>query len=78
MVVKGPASWPHRLLIPKIKEEQWRADDWCTEKFGPRWNAIDYREGTWCCFWAGRLAPKCYEWFFKNEHDAALFLLRWS
>lgn len=73
----NPDTWPCRLVIPKIKQ-QWRADDWCKEKFGMRWSAVDNREGTWCCFWAGVKAPKCYEWLFKNEKDAILFLLRWS
>ncbi len=70
-------QFPYQFTVP-MRSKQWRADAWCTEKFGPRWSAVDNRGGTWCCFWSGRDNPGHYDWLFRNERDALLFLLRWS
>ena len=51
---------------------------WCTEQFGQRWEAIGYRSGRWCLFWAGRDQPKEYRFCFAYEQDLLLFILRWS
>lgn len=74
---KSALDFPHVFLLPKL-HNQWEADAWCTEKFGKRWSAIDNRTGTWCCFWAGGEKPGHYRWYFTNEQDVVLFLLRWS
>lgn len=54
------------------------AESWCREKWGPRWNVIDNREGTWCVFWGGnRTIPSQYQWHFKTEQQLMIFMLRW-
>jgi len=37
---------PHRIVTGK--RLHWEATDWCTEKFGRRWEAVGHRQGTWC------------------------------
>lgn len=59
-------------------DSQWAASAWCTEKFGERWSVTDNRKGVWCWGLCGRDVPGSYEWYFQNEDDATLFLLRWS
>lgn len=65
-----------------IKHRKGSSDEemtvWCTKRFGKRWSAIDHREGTWCCFWAGRERPGHFRWCFTHEQDMVLFLLRWQ
>jgi hypothetical protein len=50
---------------------------WCEERLGKRWSVVDNREGTWCCFWSGKMNPSTYRFQFKNEQDAILFSLIW-
>lgn len=69
-------DFSHKFELPKRLHYQ--QEQWCIEKFGPRWNAIDYRDGTWTVFWSGTRKPRYYTWYFKNEPDAALFALRWA
>lgn len=76
-MTKSSRDFPYILVLSKMKN-QWEADAWCTEQFGPRWNIVDNREGVWCCFWRGRGNPGSYEWLFCNEKDATLFALRWA
>lgn len=55
-----------------------RAVVWCEEQFGPRWEAIGNRAGTWCVFWSGRRTVEgCYQWWFETEQQKILFALRW-
>jgi hypothetical protein len=51
---------------------------WCVSQFGKRWEAIDYRAGTWAVFWAGRGSVEQYRFCFAREKDMLLFALRWS
>jgi hypothetical protein len=41
---------------------------WCSENFGP--NNSSYKNPRWSEDWAG--------FYFKNEGDMMLFMLRWS
>lgn len=66
------------LRSRKTQEDHFEISEWCEDQFGPRWEAVNYRDGNWCVFWAGREFPKSYKWYFKNEKDAMLFVLRWS
>lgn len=78
--MKSTHEFPHKLLLPKLTH-QWEATDWCTQQFGQRWSIMDNRQGVWCCFWRGfRNSDRAaaYEWYFQNEQDALMFLLRWS
>lgn len=75
-MVVGLKEFPFHILLPKMKNH-WEATSWCEKNFGPRWEAIGYREGNWCTFWRGRDVPGSYDWYFKNERDYVLFTLRW-
>lgn len=78
MVVTTTAKdFPYRFLLPKM-QNQWAASDWCRQQFGEQWNVLDNRQGIWCWFWRGRDNPGSYEWYFQNEQDAIMFLLKWS
>jgi hypothetical protein len=77
VVTKTSRDFVHTITLPKMKR-QWEVDKWCTEQFGPRWEAVGYREGVWCCFWKGRSIPGSYEWLFANEQDANWFMLKWG
>lgn len=76
-MTKSARDFPYVFVLPKIPN-QWEADAWCTEQFGPRWSVVDNRDGVWCCFWRGRSVPGSYEWLFHNEKDALLFLMKWK
>lgn len=66
----------HEVLVHK---DQYRlASKWCEEQFGQRWEAIGYRSGRWCVFWAGRAEPTKYRFCFALEQDMIWFVLRWS
>lgn len=75
MPLKAPE---HEVLLKHGSTSGYEIDAWCTEKFGPRWSAVDNRTGVWCCFWAGRKHPGYYRWLFTKEEDLALFVLRWT
>lgn len=59
------------------KKNHWEMTCWCEQQFGPRWEAIGNRSGTWCTFWGGRGIPGYYRWYFLNEQDSVLFALKW-
>lgn len=69
---------PYEVFISKDQHRE--AEAWCREKFGPRWEATGYRQGIWCCFWAGFRGPHSgkYRYYFQNDKDAMLFILRWT
>ena len=69
-------NFDYEFTLPK--KQHWTMSKWCEQQFGPRWEAVGYREGIWCTFWAGRDMPTMYKWYFKNHEDATVFLLRWS
>lgn len=75
--MKKSTEFVYKVTLPKFKE-QWLVDKWCKEQFGPRWEAVGNRAGTWCCFWRGRSIPGSYEWLFSDEKQFAWFMLRWS
>lgn len=58
-----------RIIVPAV--------EWCLQQFGPRWEAVGNRSGTWCCFWNGHRSGRGYTWHFKREEDANWFALRW-
>lgn len=68
----------HDIIIGKHYQRD--AEEWCRNRWGKRWSAIDNREGIWCCFWTGTRGEHAgkYIYHFKNESDALLFGLRWS
>lgn len=68
-------NFEYELILPK--DNHWQMSKWCTQQFGPRWEAIGYRQGTWCTFWEGRDNFGMYRWHFKNEKDMVWFKLRW-
>ena len=59
------------------ERHDYKAEQWCIDQFGPRWIAIDRRDGNWTRFWVGPASPKTYEWHFRNEKDMMMFILRW-
>lgn len=71
-------DFQYTIQVPKSRgDRHWEQTQWCEEKLGKRWSAIDYRSGVWRCFWGGPRTPGFYKWDFKNEKDALLFSLRW-
>lgn len=66
---------PYEVIIHKSKHHE--AESWCRERFGPRWEALGNKNGTWCCFWAGRERFSAYRYHFANDKDMVLFSLRW-
>lgn len=47
---------------------------WCIKTFGPEREPCGDQRGTWSCTWE----KPYYEFRFKNEKDAVLFLLKWD
>ena len=74
MFVKHPHP-SHEILIPKERQRQ--AAEWCTETFGPRWEAVGNRSGTWSCFWAGFNSGGNYRFAFVKEEDAIICAMRY-
>lgn len=82
---------PYHCTLPAMNS-QYEVIAWCMDKFGDRWDVIDNRNGTWACFLGGvddtvftisdtrakGRNPVNYSWYFLNEQDALLFMLRWS
>lgn len=69
---------PYEVFISKDAHRE--AEAWCREQFGKRWEAIGNRTGIWCCFWSGfrdKNAGK-YRYYFQNERDYLMFILRWT
>jgi hypothetical protein len=57
------------------------ASEWCKENFGPRWDGIGNRTGTWSVFWGGNTVenyPSTYQWHFATEEQLMWFKLRWT
>jgi hypothetical protein len=67
---------PYTVRIHKSRHRD--ALKWCLQQFGSRWNTIDNRTGTWCCFWAGRSNFEYYDFYFLNERDMVWVSLKWS
>lgn len=65
----------HEVLIHK--DNHVPAGQWCEEQLGQRWEAVGYRSGRWCMFWAGRNDFDKYRFCFATEHDLMWFKLRW-
>lgn len=58
-----------------------RAEPWCRDQWGQRWDPVRNRAGSWCVFWGGNSAtmiPYHYQWWFATEQQQTLFMLRWS
>lgn len=75
-VQKELAHLDHDVLVHKDKYRA--AGQWCEAQFGKRWEAIGYRAGTWCVFWAGRDHFDQYQFCFANEQDMMWFMMRWN
>lgn len=75
-MTKSATNFPYKFLLPLQNHSE--SIEWCTDHFGKRWSVVDNREGTWCVFWRGKNKPVMYEWYFQNEQDAVLFLLKWA
>jgi hypothetical protein len=54
------------------------AEHWCVTQWGPRWEAVGNRTGTWCLFWAGRDRFNNYQWWFETEEQRMWFTLKWG
>ena len=76
--MKSVIIFPYHVKLPMNGRTVFNATSWCEEKFGVKWHATDQQVGTWTIFWAGVDHPGKYDWYFLNEKDLALFLLRWS
>jgi len=61
-----------------ISNLNYDAEQWCEENIGTRWSVVSMNVGNWACFWQGREEPTHYKWYFKNESDAMLFILKWT
>ena len=61
-----------KIAAPFTNEDLKFAQSWCTEKFGPSGRKAKFR---WRYGWVDRVAASFY---FRNEKDALMFLLRWS
>jgi len=70
------SHFPHSIRIHKSRARS--ADWWCEQHLGPRWNVMDNRTGTWCCFWAGSSDFEYYDFYFLNERDMVWASLKWS
>lgn len=75
--------------IDTSKKILYRAEAWCREQWGPRWEAVDNRSGTWCVFWGGNrvemgkpfqldMVSNQYRWHFATEQQLTWFKLRWA
>lgn len=76
--MKSAIILPYHVRLPMNGRTAFNAASWCEGKFGEKWNAMDQQVGTWSIFWGGVDHPLKYDWYFLNEKDLALFLLRWS
>jgi hypothetical protein len=65
----------HEVLIDSTNHRD--AAQWCEEQLGKRWEAMSYRSGRWCMFWAGRNNFDKYRFCFALEQDKLVFMLRW-
>lgn len=54
------------------------AEHWCVTQWGPRWEAVGNRAGTWCLFWGGRDRFNNYQWWFETEEQRMWFTLKWG
>lgn len=66
----------YSVQIHKSKHHE--AEKWCKQNLGPRWEVTGNRNGTWCCFWAGRENFGCYNYHFANERDMVWFSLKFT
>ena len=80
-----PSDWPYAIRAKVHNIDRSTHDhlfkeskEWCEDKFGKRWEAVDHRDGSWCCFWCGPRDHAHYRFHFRNSEDAMLFALRWS
>ena len=80
--MNNPPDWPYAIRVKKVRNPDRsplnESKAWCEEKFGPVWEAVDYRTGSWCCVWCGPRDYENYRFHFRNSEDAVLFALRWS
>jgi hypothetical protein len=74
-MVMSARDFPYH--VRSKKNDHWEATDWCEKNIGPRWEAVDNREGKWCVFWSGRSVPGYYDWYFVEEKDFLFFSLKW-
>ncbi len=69
---------PYEVVIHKSRQRD--AERWCRENLGPRWEVTGNRDGIWCCFWEGFRGEHAgkYRYYFANEGDTIMFILRWA
>ena len=70
----------YEILVPRRNNaaEEVMMSTWCAKQWGPRWDAIDNREGLWTMFWAGPdVKPSSYRWCFDTQEHANWFALKW-
>lgn len=73
------AGWT-RIVVERVRGSEYDMMQFCSDSFGlglcePHWDYADKDDkSTWYVFiWYGTC-----NFYFKNERDAALFILRWS
>lgn len=49
---------------------------WCTEQYGPKWDPIHNKEGSWSYRW--NVKENNLIFYFCEEKQAILYMLRWS
>jgi hypothetical protein len=70
------SHFPYSIRIHKSRHRA--AYRWCLQQLGSRWNVMDNKTGTWCCFWSGNKDFEYYLFHFLREEDAVMFGLKWS
>lgn len=66
----------HETIVPGNVAR--KAEQWCHDTLGPRWQAVNCPEGAkWTMFWCGRASLGRYRVCFIDEQDLVVFLLRW-
>lgn len=67
-------DFPYKVFVKMDSVESDHINDWCRERFGP-----DSFQGQWDVSYEDD-SPYNYNlfYYFKNEKDATLFLLKWG
>lgn len=66
-------KFPYKILLKRDSTDTNEIDRWCTDKFGPNGD-----HDQWDVSYANE-SPYNYDlfYYFKQEKDAVLFILRW-
>lgn len=77
-----PYIYPYTYVLPGNPSQD--AEKWCSEQFGPRDGTFGANDAVWAIYlgeYTGTGEYAFTDWnhqfCFKNEKDAALFVLKW-